>query len=69
MTLIEDVIFANRTAFLTISARKIKFVTTKKLPNRTAEQISKDLNKVIKLYGQGAFAIHVILMATDFKKV
>ena len=48
------------------SARKIKLATVEHIPSRTAEKISKGLNKVIKLYGRGAFIMCVIMMDMEF---
>ena len=69
LTLLVDVIFVNRTAFMTTSARKPKFVTIEYVLNHMAYHISKALNKLIKLYGQGVLVIHVILMYMEFKQV
>ena len=41
------------------SARKLKSVTNKHIPSRTAGHIDKISNKVIKLYGRGGFIISV----------
>ena len=48
---------------------KLKFVTGKHIPSQKAGQISKILNKVIKLYERGCFMICIILMDMEFKKV
>ena len=64
-----DVIFLNRTAFLVMSARKIKFVTVNHIPSHTADQLSRSFNKVIKLYGQRGFVMSMILMDMDLDKV
>ena len=40
------------------------FLTVKHIPSRMAYHIIQNLNKAIKLYGQGGFLIHVILRDT-----
>ena len=37
-------------------------MTLNHIPSQTADQISKNLSKVIKLYGRGGFIIYVILV-------
>ena len=69
LTLTADVMFVNLNYFMIESARKLKFVTVEHIPSLTAEKISKNLNKVINLYGIGGFVIHVILMDAEFYKV
>ena len=58
--------FVKRTAFLTTSEIKPKFVTIEYVLNKTANHISKSLNKLIELYGRGIFLIGVILMYMEF---
>ena len=62
-----DVMFVNGTALLVTSEIKFKLATLKHIPRRTADQLSKISNKVIKLYGRGYFFICVILVDIDFK--
>ena len=62
-----DVMFVNGTAFLVTSAIKFKLATLKHIPRRTADQLSKISNKVIKLYGRGYLFICVIMMDMEFK--
>ena len=51
------------------SARKLKFVKVEHIPSQTSKQLSKSLNKVIKLYGRGGFIICLIMMDMDFWRV
>ena len=51
------------------SARKLKSVTVEHIPSQTAEQLSKSLSKVIKLYRGGGFILRVIMTKMDFEKV
>ena len=44
-------------------------MTVEHIPSLTPDQLSKSLNKVIKLYGRGGFIIRVILMDMEFEKV
>ena len=69
VTLTAGVMFVNGTAFLFTSERKIKFLKVKHTPSQTVYQLSKSLNKVIKLFGQGGFVIRVILMDMESKNV
>ena len=39
------------------------------ISSHTAYHLSKSLNKLIKLYGQGSFVIHVLMMDMEFEKV
>ena len=55
MTLTEDVMGVNGNGFMITSARKLELLSAKHIPNHTAGQISKRLNKVIKFYGRGGF--------------
>ena len=47
--------FVNETALLITSETKLKFVAVNNIPSQTEYNISKSLNKVIKLYGQRVF--------------
>ena len=51
ITLTADVVFVNVNSFMITSARKLRFVTVEHTPSQTSDQLSKSLNKVIKLYG------------------
>ena len=62
VTLTLDVMFVNGNELLITSVNKIKCVTVEPVPNHTADQLSNDLNKAIKLYEQGGFILGVILM-------
>ena len=64
----EDVLFVNGEKFLITASINLKFATVKNTSSRTADQISKILNKVIKLYVQGGFIICVILIEKNSKK-
>ena len=69
MTLTAAVIFFKGSMFVIVPARKLKFVAVKHIPSQTVQQISKILNKVIKLYVRVGFIISVILMDMEFEKV
>ena len=64
-----DVVFVNRYAFMVTSARNIRSLIVEHIPIQTDDQISKILNKVIKLYGRFGFIIRVIMMDVEFDKV
>ena len=63
------IMFINGNGFMITPERKLKFITVDQIPSQTADQISKRLNRVVKLYGGGGFIIHVILMDMEFDKV
>ena len=66
VTITDDVMFVNGNAFMITSERNIKFATVEHIPIQTTDNISKSLNIVVKLYGQGGFIIRVILMDMEF---
>ena len=41
-------------------------MTVENILSQTADQLSKILNKVIKLYRRGGFVIRMILMGVEF---
>ena len=65
-TITDDVIFVNGNVFMITSERNIKFATVEHIPIQTTDNISKSLNIVVKLYGQGGFIIRVILTDMEF---
>ena len=67
--LMYDVVFVNRYAFMVTSARNIRSLIVEHIPIQTDDQISKILNKVIKLYVRVGFIISVIMMDMEFEKV
>ncbi len=69
VTLAADVVFVDWIAFLITVSRKIKFVTTKHLPVRTAMSLSKHLQQVLLMYGRAGFRVRSILMDGEFEKV
>ena len=54
--------FVNGNASVITSARKITFMTVEHILSQKAEQLSKILNKLIKLYVRGGFIIRMIMM-------
>ena len=64
-----DVMFVNGTALIMTSSNKNKFVIFNHIQIRTAGQLNKSLNKVIKLYRIGGFIICVTLMHMEYEKV
>ena len=69
VSLTADVIFFNVNEFMITSARKLKLVTVEHIWSQIDEQLSKSLNKVIKLYGRVSFIIRMILIDMEFEKV
>ncbi len=39
------------------------------MPSCTVEQLSSSLTKVVKLYIQGGFVVHLVLMDMEFEKI
>ena len=60
--LAEDVMFVNGYDLMVTSARKVRLVTVEHITSQIDEQLSKILNKVIKLYGRGDFHVGMILV-------
>ncbi len=60
VTLVADVFFVDEIAFLIAVSRRIKFVTTKHLPIRTATSPSKHLQLVLLVYGRAGFRVRSI---------
>ncbi len=69
VTLAADMFFVDGIAFLITVSRRIKFVTTKHLPVRTAMSLSKYLQQVLLVYGWAGFRVRSILMDGEFEKV
>jgi hypothetical protein len=68
-TLAADMFFVDGIAFLITVSRRIKFVTTKHLPVRTATSLSKHLQQVLLVYGRAGFRVRSILMDGEFEKM
>ena len=66
VSLVEDVMFFNNIPFLITTSRGIKFVTVEYLSSHTAKELSKNLKRVIKLYGRGSMIVQTILMDVEF---
>jgi hypothetical protein len=69
VTLVADVFFVDGIAFLITVSKRIKFVTTKHLPVRTATSLSKHLQRVLLVYRRASFRVRSILMDGEFEKV
>ena len=67
--LTANVMFVNGNAFMITSARELKFASIEHISGKTYEQLCRNLNKVIKLYGRGVFTTRVIRMEMEFDKV
>ena len=66
VSLVAHVMFVHNKTFLTTMFRGIKFVTVEYISARTAKELSKKLNRVMKLYGQGSVISQTILMDMEF---
>jgi hypothetical protein len=69
VTLKADVFFVDGIAFLITVSRRIKFVTVKHLPIRTATSLSKHLQQVLLVYKQAGFRVKSILIDGEYEKV
>ena len=61
--------FVKGIAFLTTLSRKLQLGAVKQLLSRTATQLSNSLTKIVKLYAQPGYIVHVIMMDQEFDKV
>ncbi len=52
VTLVADVFFVNRTAFLMTILRNIRFITAEHVPVRTTKSLCKHPDRVLLVYGQ-----------------
>ena len=55
--------------FLVTFSRKIKIITAKHVPSRTAQQLANSLTKIVNTYARGGFVIYLALMYMEFEKV
>ncbi len=69
VTLVADVMFANRLPFLVTSLQGISLVTIEYLKSRTANILIDTLEKVICIYGKAGFVVQTTLMDIEFKKL
>ena len=66
LSLVADVMFVNNIPFFITMSCGIKFVTVEYLRTRTAKELSKNLKRVMKLYGRGSMIVQNILMDMEF---
>ena len=66
VSLVAYVTIVNNVPFLITMSSSIKFVTVEYLSYRTAKELSKNLKRVIKLYGRGSMIVQTILMDVEF---
>ncbi len=62
VTLVADVMFINGLPFLVFSSRGISLVTIEYLPSRTAKRLAITLERVLKVYTRGGFAVQTMMM-------
>jgi hypothetical protein len=67
--LAADVFFVDGTAFFLTVGRRLKFVTAKHVPVRTATSQSKHIKRVLEVYGRAGFRVRTILMDGEFEKI
>ena len=68
VTLVDDLMLANGIPFLMILSQNIMLITAEFLTLCTTVQLSSSLTKVVKLYTQGGFSAHLVLMDIDPEK-
>ena len=66
VTLTADVMFVSGIPFLVTFSRKIRMITAKYIPSRTAQQLANSLTKVVNTYARGGFVIYLALMDIEF---
>ena len=64
--LVADVMYFNNIPFLITMSCVIKFVNVEYLSSCTTEELSKNLKRVMKLYGRGSIIVQTILMDIEF---
>ena len=69
VTLVADVMFVNGLPFLVSSSRGISLVTIEYLPSRTAKRLAITLERVLKVYARGGFAVQTMMMDMEFEKL
>ena len=69
VTLVADVMFVNGLPFLVSSSRGISLVTIEYLPSRTAKRLAIALERVLKVYAKGGFAVQTMMMDMEFEKL
>jgi hypothetical protein len=65
-TLTVDIMFVNKLAFMSSTARKLKFTTTEYLPQRTKPMLIKSLEKIFNIYTSRGFQVSTALMDGEF---
>ena len=61
--------FVRGIPFLVTFSRKIKMITAKYVPSRTAQQLAHSLTKIVNTYARGGFVIDLALVDMEFEKV
>ncbi len=64
-----DVFFVDRTAFLLMVSRRIKFVTAEHVPIQMAKCLGKHLKRVLEMYRRAGFRARTVLMDEEFEKL
>ena len=65
VTLVEYGIFVNGTPFLVNMSHGIIFVAAEHIPTRTAKQLSKYLEGLMKIYSRSVMIVQTVLMDTE----
>ena len=68
MTLTADVIFVSGIPFLVTFSRKIRMITTKYVPSRTAQKLANSLTKIVNTYARRGFVIDLAFMDMECDK-
>ena len=68
VTLMVDVLFVNRAPLLINVSHGINFVNVEHITIRTAEQLSKSLKRVMKIYSISSMIVQTFLMDMEFDK-
>ena len=68
VTLVAYVMFVNGASFLITMSRGISFVTVEHIPTCKANQLSKYLKLVMKIYSRSSIVVYTVLVDMAFDK-
>ena len=67
LTILEEILFVIRLAFLISVLRSLKFMTVEYIPKHMGTVLSKYLEKVYDIYLRHGFTVNLLLMDREFK--
>ena len=69
ISIAADVFFVDGIAFLITVAIKLKFVTVKHTPVRTAKSLVKHIKRLLQVYNRAGLTVRYVMMDGEFEKV